>query len=321
MVLGSPRYESDFAYFKPRADLLLVGNCHAPRGKQARWCPATFRAGEVSKTLTVFGDRRWERRGLSWRTSEPELFRTMPLRYERSFGGHKFAANPVGSGGQRVKDEQGEEFQPLPNLEDPRRLIESRRDRLPPAGFGPLSATWETRKAKTGTYKKNYLETRWPWFPEDFDWGHFNAAPEDMQVEGYLRGDEELYFQNLHPVHSEYTSRLPGIRVRCFVNRRTSPDAEQTEFVEVSMNLDTLWADMETEQVVLVWRGWTQVASEDHEDVQDIFITTERLTEQPASGPAQTPPSPTTVSTTRSPMVSSCRMVTSPMLCVGSSQP
>ena len=280
---GSPRYESDFAPFKPRADLLLVGSCHAPRGSATRWCPATFHVGTVAKTLTVFGDRRWQRNGLGWKPSEPEPFTAMPLRYERSFGGPDFAANPVGSGGHRAIDETGEKVRPLPNLEDPRWPVESPQSQPRPAGFGPLNRMWQTRRAKMGTYRKDYLESRWPWFPEDFDWSHFNAAPEDLQVEGYLRGDEELYFENLHPVHSEYTSRLPGIRVRCFVNKLPSPDSEQVQFLEVPMNLDTLWVDMEAEQVVLVWRGWTEVASEDHEDVQDIFVMYEPLSERPAS--------------------------------------
>ena len=33
---GSCRYDSDFAYFKPYTDLLLVGNCHPPAGRQSR---------------------------------------------------------------------------------------------------------------------------------------------------------------------------------------------------------------------------------------------------------------------------------------------
>jgi hypothetical protein len=31
----SIRYESDFAWFKPRADLLLHGKCHTPEGRRS----------------------------------------------------------------------------------------------------------------------------------------------------------------------------------------------------------------------------------------------------------------------------------------------
>ncbi len=36
---------------------------------------------------------------------------------------------------------------------------------------------WTQRYSKIGNYKGNYLKERWPWFPKDFDWGYFNAAP------------------------------------------------------------------------------------------------------------------------------------------------
>ena len=190
---GAPRYESDFAYFKPRADLLLAGKCHAPGGQPTPMCSATFRVGNTSKTLNMIGDRRWERRGLRWQATEAEPFTEMELRYENGFGGEKNKKNPVGKGGHPVADDQGNEVHPLPNIEDPLDPIESRRSSPGPAGFGPLGRMWQMRLAKMGTYKGKYLETRWPWFPEDIDWTHFNAAPEDMQLEGYLRGDETFY--------------------------------------------------------------------------------------------------------------------------------
>ena len=151
-----------------------------------------------------------------------------------------------------------------------------------PAGFGPLGRMWATRFAKMGTYTGRYRETRWPWFPEDFDWSHCNAAPEEMQFDGYLRGDEDLYCENLHPVHSEYHCRLPGLRVRCFLNKQAGAETDETRFDEVPMNLDTLWVDMDAGKLVLLWRGWAEVLSEDYEEVQDIFIMSEPLDQQPA---------------------------------------
>ena len=102
-----------------------------------------------------------------------------------------------------------------------------------------------------------------------------------MQVEGYLRGDEKLYLENLHPEHSKYNSQLPGLRVRCFVTKQIRPDSEETSFNEVSMKLDTLWVDMEAEKLVLVWRGWTDVLSEEYEEIQHIFIMSEELKDKP----------------------------------------
>lgn len=278
---GSPRYDSDFAYFKPRADLLLVGKCYTPAGKPAGRCRVAFRVGDYSKTLTVAGNRRWEKRRLRWTITEPEPFSEVELRYENSFGGERTRKNPTGKGDGPAKDDQGNEVWLLPTIEDPASLVESPRSRPEPAGFGPLSRAWETRHAKTGKYTGNYKDTRWPWFPEDFDWSHFNAAPEDMQVEGYLKGDEELHFENLHPSRAQYNSHLPGLRVRCFLNKLTSSNQGETEFTEVPMKLDTLWVDLEAERLILVWRGWGEVLSEGYEEVQDVFILSEPLEQQP----------------------------------------
>jgi uncharacterized protein YjbI with pentapeptide repeats len=128
-------------------------------------------------------------------------------------------------------------------------------------------------------YGNDYVERRWPWFPEDFDWTYFNAAPAALQIEGYLRGDEPVVLENLHPEHQRYGSRLPGLRVRCFVTRVGERGEER--FDEVEMRLDTLWIDGDAERLVLVWRGWTGVADEDFEEVRHAFIITEPTTEAP----------------------------------------
>ncbi|MGH7995888.1 MAG: DUF2169 family type VI secretion system accessory protein, partial [Opitutaceae bacterium] len=263
-------------------DLLLVGACHPPGGKPAATCPAVFRVGGSSKTVGVLGNRRWDRRWLASRATDPEPFTRMDLRYENSFGGSDHPANPVGKGFAEVSDASGGKVWPLPNIEDPSRLIERPGSRPQPAGFGPLSRTWAMRRAKLGTYKGAYLKTRWPWFPEDFDWTYFNAAPPDQQLEGYLRGDERLEFENLHPTLARYESRLPGLRIRSFVNRAGGNSSAEALFSEIQMNLDTLWVDMESEKLVLVWRGWTAVSSEEHEEVLDFLVVSEPLTQAPA---------------------------------------
>jgi uncharacterized protein YjbI with pentapeptide repeats len=206
----------------------------------------------------------------------------MELRYDNSFGGPGFVTNPIGKGHAALQGQQGGEIWQLPNLENPDYLIQSPKDRPFPAGFAPMSAKWDTRKSKLGTYGKTYRKTRWPWFPEDFDFSYFNAAPPVMQVEGYLRGDEPLYFENLHPEYATFESRLPGIRVRCFINRTKTAAINPGAFEEVVMNLDTLWVDMEACQMVLLWRGVAPVASDEFEDVADVFIMSEPLAQTPA---------------------------------------
>ena len=269
---GPPRYENDFAPFKPAADLLLVGNCFPPDAP-VPFCRATFGVGRHSKTLQVIGDRHWK--GLLARPSEPKPFSEMPLRYERSYGGEKGKSNPIGKGRVPAKDENGNKIHELPNLEAPEHLIRSKSDKPDPAGFGPVGRLWTQRLSKMGTYDDHWKEKRFPGFPKDFDWGHFNAAPEGLQVSKYLRGDEEVVLENLHPEISPYVTELPGLRVRCFV--------EKEGFEEVPMNLDTLWVDMESERLVLVWRGVTEVVNEEYEDIENILIASENVADPRSS--------------------------------------
>jgi len=276
---GPIRYASDFASLKPAADLLLVGTCHAPGGKPAGACEVAFQVGERRRVLRVSGDRYWEARGGRWVPSEPEPFTAMPLGYERAFGGQGYGPNPVGRGLAEVVGADGVGRRPLPNVEDPESPVTSPDDRPEPAGFGPLSPLWALRQSKLGTYGEDYVDRRWPWFPEDFDWGHFNAAPPALQKDGYLRGDEPLLLENLHAQHPRYASSLPGLRVRCFVTRPGEGGAER--FDEVEMRLDTLWVDADAERLVLLWRGWTAVADEDFEEVRHLFLVAEPTAEEP----------------------------------------
>ena len=271
------RYESDFSYFKPRADLLLAGKCFAPNGKPVSACRVTFQVGRKSRSLAVIGNRYWK--GAFNTISDPEPFTELELRYENSYGGEAYKKNPVGKGYKKEQKESEAKRWPLPNIENIQHRNESPDDYPDPAGFGPLGKMWHQRFSKMGTYKGAWLKERWPWFPKDFDWSHFNAAPPEMQVEGYLKGDEDLFFENLHPIHSPYHSQLPGLRVRLFVNELKENTLNDYHFKEVTVNLDTLWVDMEAEKLVLIWRGITSIQSEDYEEVQHIFIVTEQLEE------------------------------------------
>ncbi len=125
---AGPRYDSDFAPFKPRADILVVGSCHTPNGKPLPAYHAGIEVGTLRKRIAVLGDRHWIGEGPTARSSDPIPFKSMPLRYDRSFGGPHFDKNPIGRG-------QGHA---LPNIEQATKLISSPGQTPDPAGFGPL---------------------------------------------------------------------------------------------------------------------------------------------------------------------------------------
>jgi len=56
---GECLYPGDFADWKPRADVMLRGTCHTPRGEPLVECPVRFEVGRWSKILRVVGRRFW----------------------------------------------------------------------------------------------------------------------------------------------------------------------------------------------------------------------------------------------------------------------
>ena len=100
---GSIQYESDFAYFKPSADLLLTGSCHAPNGQAVKHCDVTFQVGDKRRTLSVLGNRYWEHTLGGGAISDPVPFVEMPINYENAFGGEEYAKNTIGKGAVRGK--------------------------------------------------------------------------------------------------------------------------------------------------------------------------------------------------------------------------
>jgi len=275
---GSLYYASDFAYFKPKTDVLLSAKCHVPDGKPVSACPVSLQVGEFKKNLVVYGTRYWQRIHISPKISDPKPFTELDLRYEYSFGGKDYGLNPVGRGAVKSDITVADNVLPVPNIQNPAHPVTSPFDKTAPAGFLPLSTEWQLRKNKMGSYGSGYLKNRWPWFPEDFDWSHFNAAPTDQQIKGYLRGHENLVFENLHAKHARYETRLPGIRPRCFIRRQDLKTGKRF-FDEVKLRLDTLWVDLEKEQMILCWRGWAEVIDEDFDEVKQIFLKKESVFE------------------------------------------
>jgi uncharacterized protein YjbI with pentapeptide repeats len=260
---GECLYASDFADFKLHAEVLLAGTCHTPGARPMAECPVRFSVGSWSKSLLVVGRRVWTEKLLGAAISEPHPFTTMPLHYANSFGGPGYPRNPSGKGHGTPE---------LPNVEHPGARVRSKGDRPEPAGFGPLSPSWPQRAGKLGTqYGAKWKKERAPFYAEDFDWTHFNAAPADQQLPGYLRGDEEIAFVNLHPAAPSFSTRLPALRIRAFAK-------DQKGIVrEAPMPLDTLLVDLDKEKLVLTWRGLAPVEQDDLADVKTVLIASEKL--------------------------------------------
>src|SRR5262249_43427032 len=53
--------ECDLTYPKPATDVILDGSAWAPGGGRASFVDVGAKVGPITKTLRVFGDRRWDR--------------------------------------------------------------------------------------------------------------------------------------------------------------------------------------------------------------------------------------------------------------------
>ena len=253
---GVVRYESDIIPVKPATDVALFAMAHAPDNLPAECVPVSVSVGPVQKKLMVFGERFWNHKGVLSRNyvkTKAKPFLTKPIVYADAFGGvdpdtgEYCPENLSGKGCYAPKSKTNLAGRPLPGIEDPRHLIRTIKDRPPPTGLGFYGRAWQPRAGYAGTFDDTWRKTRSPKPPEDFNPRFYNGAHSDLQVQGYLRGDEAVELINLTPTGRE-SFHLPGIRPTCRVHAKTAP-----EFI--SMRLDTLFIEPDENRFILVWRG------------------------------------------------------------------
>lgn len=235
---------NDLVPFKVRADVMLVGHAFAPRGEQVRSIQARLIVGAVDKSLEAFGERAF---ALDGSLREGARVTKVPLRYERAAGGPD-TYNPVGVRPDIPFDAHG--LTPLPNLQPPGLLIQTRADIISAIGYGPIAPAWPGRVDRLGAHAASFS---WHNFrnqplPDDIDPSFFNCAPPDQQLDE-LRDNERIVLENLHPQHPRLITSLPGFHPRVFAVRTGNPAQE------VAVRCDTLWIDTDRQQCTLVWRG------------------------------------------------------------------
>ena len=265
-------YASDWVPHKPFGEFMAVGTAYSPSPTGSVAYQVRMQVGNASKSLDVIGDRVWNTSLLGRHSPGPASpVKAVPLDYAHAWGGPKYPYDPVG---------RGFRTDAMPNLEVPGDHALKYAAEAQPAGFAPIPPSWPQRSAKLRGPDGQWRRHRWPWLPEHFDYTFFNAAPPDQWIDGFFRGDESLQFDNMHPEHAVYTTRLPGMRARCFVTKRQGDDDSQpASLCEVPLSLDTLWVDMDQEKLSLVWRGRTPVRSVKLRDVESLLVLLEPLDE------------------------------------------
>jgi uncharacterized protein YjbI with pentapeptide repeats len=278
----SLRYESDLAPFKPRGECLVIGTYRPPPGAPVRSAALGFRIGPVQKQLALWGDRHYTPLGS---VSDAAPIQAIPLRWERAFGGPAFDDNPHGRGIARVEVE-GKRVVLLPNVERPEGLAGGSPDQLEPAACWPVPRTFPARAGLMGSYDASWLKKRWPWFPEDFDWRYFNAAPPDQQITGFFRGDEQIQLLDALPDAPVVRCRLPGLRPRVLVEADAPAGAAPPPLHLLAPDLDTITVDLDARRVICLWRCGFEVDDESLAGIRGLFVAHERL-DAPARAPAE----------------------------------
>lgn len=246
-ALSSLKYASEAHLLKPGTDVLLVAEAHAPRGKPVDACLASVRVGPVRQVLQVFGDRQWQGGVMAPSASTPVPFVTMPLVWERAFGGTEEARNPVGQGFRGRRSASEMKGRALPNVEDPAKLIRDISDAPAPVGVGPVAPSWQPRKGCAGTYDEAWKTTRAPYLPRDFHPAFFHVAPPVLQTREGLKGGEPVELLHVCPQGRQRFS-LP--RCELDVAVRIAGKVERPV-----MHLETVLLEPGLKQVCLTWRG------------------------------------------------------------------
>lgn len=262
MATGLPGYsatlwETDFAFRKPRCDVVANGCAYAPGGRPTERVPVGIKVGNWSKLFEVVGHREWRAIGPLFTATAPQPFLKLPISYDVAWGGvdrldpddelpASYKLNPVGTGWSRARNQRFIPGLRLPNTQAVGEEIRSPFGDYKPMSFGPMGRGWPGRIEYGGTYDQNWIDNVAPFLPANFDERYFQMAPIDQQID-HPRGGETVQLVNLTPAGRE-NFRLPSMMLSLTI----FSGREKVFASEIAP--DTVLLDTENRRVSLVWR-------------------------------------------------------------------
>lgn len=254
--LSAVLYESEFAPFKPRCDVLVNGSAHGPRGRPAYQVTVGLRVGPIAKLFDVVGDRVWEEGPVGLRPSPLKAFTSVPITYDRAWGGvdadpenpervDAFMPNPVGVGYYPLSGAviAG---QPLPNTAELGTFIDTYKGSYRPLSLGVVGRQFAARYPLAGTYDQNWIDNVFPFLPADFDPLYFQSAPADQQMD-YPEGGERVELVGLTP-EGRTVFQLPTVQVPVEFTDREFQREQATAVI------DTIIIEPDLGRFVVLWR-------------------------------------------------------------------
>jgi hypothetical protein len=254
---SSLKLENNIAPYKPKTDIHLEAEAHAPSGRPEKTWRVGLKVGRINKQLLVTGPRFWRHHFVrGWRITAPLPCVKAPVRYENAFGGvlgeadhmHVCEENMVGSGFGPLSMFDTSRVIAAPQIMSPDKPVMKLGGAYRPDGLGPIAPGWSPRCRYGGTMDDRWRKTRWPDLPEDFRFDFYNSAHPDLIYPGFVQGDEEVVLFRLSPI-PELRFTLPGLICGLLVRW------EDGQMVPLPMQLDTVHMEVPAMKVFLVWRG------------------------------------------------------------------
>lgn len=194
--------------------------------------------------IIVFGTRRWKREGKSFSMTKPETFDEMPLGLTHAFGGKDtwdglevaHPGNPIGKGYSHTDEfTDGRE---LPNVEDPKALIDKWSDLPDPIGIGPAPLLYPGRTKGNIKHRPDGTITH-------ISPRVYNSAFAHLIYPGWMQPGERVTVTGARakPLGIVIPQERPIARVE-FDSART----------EEAMDIGQVLLDVEASQVIITYR-------------------------------------------------------------------
>ena len=259
MPTQSVRLTTDLAPYLERADVVFTGSAYAPPGSSVE---------SMHVRLGVYdGGRALLDKALLVRKAGG--FREVPMTYERAYGGIGWPENPYGVGLEGSAE---------PSIVDPDAPTRT-------VGFGPISQSLPARKKLLRGARRALLGDV-PTLAEDIAWTYFHAAPPDQRID-WLRGDEWIVLDGLHPSLPSARTRLPGARGLARVHGLEGFGVADGQ--PLDLHADTLRIDGDDRHVTVTFRGVFPVTDEAALEVLSVVAGIE-MPGAPIAWPAVIPP-------------------------------
>ena len=256
---SAPLYESDYAPFKPRCDVLLNGSAYAPGGRQARRVTVSLRFGSLSKSFHVVGDRYWIGAGLGRGLAvvrNPSPCCPSPTTAHSAASTLRIPiprAMSITTGTMLVlvfTARPNENSSTVPLCPIPKKsmfLLPIRADPISPCLSAPSRARGCRGSNSQGPTIRTGSTISFHFLPPDFDNRYYQAAPPDQQID-YPQGGEEVILENLTP-SGTLAFNLPSVKVPVRYYPRGEDDRE------VQAVIDTIMIEPDLGRFAVSWRS------------------------------------------------------------------